>query len=326
MTATDHNRSGGIAPVVDIGIPTHGAPPYLAETVESVLGQTFTSWRLTVSENGPGGAEIDAIMQPYLEDPRVRLVRTGEDRGAAHNAASLVSAASATYVALLHDDDCWDPEFLERRVDFLDRHPSCGLVFSGCRIIDSAGGEVFRSPVLLAAGVQPRHDFLRTLYRHNIVYMPTVLVRRQAYQELGSFSEAVLFYDYEMWLRIASRFDAGYLPVWDAAYRVHPRQTTHEVSSRLGEHRLQLLEAVEPYLPDAISRFERQRARAAALLHASVDALGRHELGPACDAFIHALRAYPAVVVDPSVIRMAAQALHRRSVVGKAWRRSGSPD
>jgi hypothetical protein len=30
--------------------------------------------------------------------------------------------------ALLHDDDCWDPEFLERRVAFLREHPQCGLV------------------------------------------------------------------------------------------------------------------------------------------------------------------------------------------------------
>ena len=40
--------------MVDIGIPTLGTSSFLPEAIESVLAQTFTAWRLTISENAPG--------------------------------------------------------------------------------------------------------------------------------------------------------------------------------------------------------------------------------------------------------------------------------
>src|SRR5205085_220603 len=138
-------------------------------------------------------------------------VVSGRNLGAARNAANLVLQTTGTFVGLLHDDDLWDAEFLERRVAFLHKHPSCGLVFSGCRVVDGAGDEVFRTKETFSPGLQPRERFLRTLYRSNVIYIPTVLVPRSVYLELGTFRDDVLFYDYEMWLRIASRFDVGYL-------------------------------------------------------------------------------------------------------------------
>ena len=47
-------------------------------------------------------------------------------------------------MALLHDDDLWAPEFLERRVAFLDANPSCGLVFSVADFIDDQGSVIHR--------------------------------------------------------------------------------------------------------------------------------------------------------------------------------------
>ena len=65
------------------------------------------------------------------------------------------------------------------------------------------------------------------LLRHNLIGMPTVLVRRSAYEAVGpAFDEHTVYFDYQMWLRLALRFPVGYLAVWDASYRVHDRQVT----------------------------------------------------------------------------------------------------
>jgi glycosyltransferase involved in cell wall biosynthesis len=307
-------------PAVDVVVPTYGRPRYLAETVESVLAQTLPSWRLTIAENGPGGGEVEAVLRPYLGDPRIRYLARGRNIGAARNAASLVAGATAPYVGLLHDDDLWDPEFLERRVAFLEANPGCGLVFSGCRVIDGIGAEIFRTRRSFPAGLQPRRSFLRTLYRSNVIYIPTVLVPRRVYDELGTFNRSVLFYDYEMWLRIATHFDVGYLPGWDAAYRVHPTQTTHREDSQLGELRLQLLDEMEKHLPPGFSPLDRRRARASALLHVSADALRRGEPRRSVAAFASSLRIYPVALADPKVLAIAAHALWRRNKVRQAWR------
>jgi glycosyltransferase involved in cell wall biosynthesis len=320
--AGDHEILTEESPQVDVLIPTHGRSPYLRDAIESVVNQTYRSWRLTISENGPVGSPLAESLRPYLSDPRIRLVATGRDVGAAQNAADLVSSATARHVGLLHDDDLWDPTFLERRVAFLDAHPTCGLVFSGCRVIDAFGAEVFRTKPTLAEGLQPRRAFLRRLYRSNLIVIPTVLVPRSVYRELGSLNATVLFYDYEMWLRIASSFDVGYLACWDAAYRVHAKQTTYEQSPRLGELRLRLLDEVDERLPRDISAFDRRRARASALLHVAVDALGRGELRQSAAALVSAFRTYPLVGFDPKVVRSAVRSVWSRRRIRRAWLRT----
>jgi hypothetical protein len=45
-------------PSVDVGIPTLGNCPYIVEAIESVLSQTFTAWRLVISENGTGNPRL----------------------------------------------------------------------------------------------------------------------------------------------------------------------------------------------------------------------------------------------------------------------------
>ena len=324
----DQGVNGSVTPApidepdVDVVIPTFGDPRYLKEAIESVLAQTYGSWRLTISENGAGGGELEAAVKPYLSDDRIRFVTSGRDLGAARNAAGLVSRATARYVGLLNDDDLWYPEFLERRVAFLEAHPECGLVFSGCRVIDSLGDEVFRTRRSFPAGLQPRSEFLRTLYRSNVIYIPTVLVPRRVYDELGTFNRSVLFYDYEMWVRIASRFDVGYIPGWDAAYRVHATQTTHREDRRLGELRLRLLDEMEKHLPPGISGLDRRRVRASALLHVSADAMRRGEPSRSTSALVSALRTYPAALVDPKVLAITLHALWRRKRVRQAWLRT----
>ena len=55
-------------------MPAYKRPQFIAEAIESVLAQTHTDWRLLVSENGPGGGEVEAAVRPYMSDPRVAVL------------------------------------------------------------------------------------------------------------------------------------------------------------------------------------------------------------------------------------------------------------
>ena len=306
--------------LVDVGIPTHGRPAFLAQAIESVLAQTFELWQLTISENGPGSADIAAIIRPYLADPRVRHVTTGHNIGGAGNSTRLIQTGRAAYVALLHDDDRWELEFLARRLTFLEANPACGLVFSACDFIDEHGSVVYRFAPRLNEGLQPRKSFLRTLYRRNVICIPTVLVPRGCYEAVGpAFSDSVLFYDYEMWLRIAFRFDIGFLNVCDAAYRIHRAQTTHGVGANMGEHRVALLDAVEGILPPDFPSRERRRARSGALLRVALEALERGDRRGSIAQFRNAIKAYPGALLDPKLAFLVFGAMRRRGLQRKAW-------
>ena len=307
--------------LVDVGIPTYGEPKFLAKAIESVLDQTFPAWALTISENGPGSAAVAAAVEPYLADPRVRYVTTGTNLGGARNSTGLVQSGEAPYVALLHDDDLWAPEFLERRVAFLDANPSCGLVFSVADFIDDQGSVIHRFRVRLPIGLQDRRRLLRALYAHNFIGFLTALVPRRCYEAVGpEFNEKVIFYDYEMWLRLASHFDVGYLGVVDSYYRIHSGQTTYEIDGTVGEHRLALLQAADEVLPPDFPSLDRRRAWSGAFLRIAVDSLERGDRRRSLAHLKKALQQYPIALLDPRIAALAFVSIWRRTVLRRAWR------
>lgn len=306
--------------LVDVGVPTYGEPRFLGEAIQSVLDQTLTSWRATVSENGARSDYVAGMVEPFLSDSRVQYVTTGTNIGGAGNSTRLIRSGRAPYVALLHDDDLWQPGFLERRVAFLEEHPSCGLIFSACDVIDQTGKVLYHFDVDLPEGIQDRKKFLRLSYRTNVIIMPTVLVRRSAYEAVGAvFNESLLFYDFEMWLRIASKFDVAFLPGGDASYRVHPSQTTQSVRGSVGQHRLQAFEALDSVLPDDISPTMRRRGRFVSHVRSGVDAFASGRVGESAGHFGRAVRVHPLGPVDPLVAMQVVRRLRRRTQDRMFW-------
>jgi glycosyltransferase involved in cell wall biosynthesis len=310
MTAA---ASQAVDHLVDVGIPTFGEPTFLAEAIESVLGQTLTEWRLTISENGPESPAVAAAVEPFLSDPRVRFVSTGSNLGAARNWSRLIQTGQAPYVAILNDDDMWGPGFLARRVAFLAEHPGCGFVFSPTDNIDETGAVIYRHDFDLREGVQPRGPFLRAIYLDQFASSQNTVVRRAAYEAVGAeFDPNILFFDYEMLFRLAVRFDVGLLSEADAQWRVYASQITQRERRNIGHHRLEFLDAVETYLPPDVPRLMRRRARYIAYIRSGLGAYASGERRRSAGAFLNALRVHPLGPLDPRV----AQRMVRRIRAG----------
>jgi glycosyltransferase involved in cell wall biosynthesis len=295
-------------PLVDVGIPTVRSPQYLTEALDSVLAQTFTGWRLTVSDNGGGNAA--EIVAPYLDDPRIAYrenttILEGEFGALAGNWSSLITGATAPYVALLHDDDWWDPGFLERRVELLGRHPECGLVYGPHVDVDAAGVEIRRAQVPLEEGVYRPQEFVARFVRDKDLHPspPSVLVRRDAYEAVGpQFNANFAMCDSEMWLRLALRFPVGFVAAHDAYYRVHGQSLS--AAARWGEswiayqeHVEQLLERQLPAV--AFTPAESRRRRASAQLSSAMDAIAQRRRRAALGHLRAAARVDRTSVFDP---------------------------
>lgn len=300
----------------DVRIPTRSVAPYIHEAVECVLAQTRQDWTLLISENGAPGGKLEQELQQYLSDPRISYQAIGADSSAATNHTRLITSGDAPYVGILHDDDRWDPEFLERRIEFLDRHPECGFVFSGNYEIDSRSQRTAKSKLMLAEGVYQPRELVPLLIRQNVIGMPTLLVRREAYDAVGpAFDEETVFFDYEMWLRLALKFPTGYLPVRDADYRIHDSQITM-TSTRRGEQQVRLFQQIDGMLTSApeipVDRRWLRRRIAGAHLSAALDDLEVGNREPARRHVRQALKTYPPSAIDPRTpTALAAFALGR---------------
>jgi glycosyltransferase involved in cell wall biosynthesis len=311
-------------PAVDVGLPAYCRPQYIAQTIESVCAQTYTNWRLVVSENGPGGGEVEAAVRPYTGDPRIRYSATGRNIGAAANWTRLINIGSAPYITLIQDDDAWDPGFLAARVGFLERNPSCAFVFSGERMTDGDGRAIAvehtRSlPIrdvseVLAEGVYTPEEFFPAMYRHQLggIHTPTissggVMSRRSALGAVGPFFDETLpflFWDVELYMRMSLRFPTGFLALRDVAQRVHHPSITTE-STFDGERWIRYHdyygELIRRSLPAVTLPRQFDELRGRSYIMAALDALEQGNRRRCARCLRSAVQAYPPALANPRV-------------------------
>ncbi len=311
-------------------MPAYRRPETIRQSIESVLAQSHTNWRLVISENGPGGGDVARAVGPYLDDPRIAYRATGQNIGPAANWTGLIQAGQAAYFTLIQDDDVWDPGFVASRVEFLERHPSCAFVYSGERMMDGDGREIAveRTPKLpqmdvsevLREGVYSPAEFVQAMYRNRLggIHTPTissggVMSRRSALESVGAyFDDSVdfLYFDVELYTRMAFRFPSGFLRARDVAQRIHVSGATHHasISSEIefaGERWIRYHEYygdwIRRELPDLKLPRQFHELRARAYIIAALDAIERGDRRHGAEFLRHAVRAYPPSLLNPRV-------------------------
>lgn len=299
-------------PRVDVGIPAFGRPRYVDEAITSVLAQTGVALHATVSEDGEGGGEVEAVVRRHHSDERLSYVATGTRCGAAANLSSLLNTGSAPYVALLHDDDLWSSGFLAERVRFLDEHPECSFVFSPTVIVDGNGREIERLRPEFDPGVLDQRAFLRSMFGRNRVPQVTVVARRSAYEAVGPWFDSSFrrIYDYEMWFRLAVHAPVGYLTRWDTARRIHGSQSTSQHADRgadfahFVDHADEVLRRGNaPWRPSPVLK---HRRLSRAHLFVALNALEQGDAAASRRYLRQALTTYPPTLVDPRTLAVVA--------------------
>jgi glycosyltransferase involved in cell wall biosynthesis len=321
-------RPGG--PAVDIGLPAYRRPELIGGAIESVLAQSHANWRLLISENGPGGGDVEDAVRPYTTDPRIDYVATGSNLGMEANWTRLLQAGTGEYFTLIQDDDVWDPGFLASRVSFLEQHPSCAYVFSGERMMDRDGREIVveRTRALavkdvsevLEEGVYAPEELVRAMYRHRLggIHTPSissggVMSRRSALEAVGPYfddSQPFLFADVELYMRMSLKFPTGFIAVRDVAQRIHVTDDSrHEsVTSQLtcdGERWIRYHEHYRRWIREALPGVklppEFNRIRAQAFIIAALDALERGDRSLCVHHLHSAIRTDRLAVLNPRV-------------------------
>lgn len=126
-------------PRVSIGLPVYNGQDYLAQGIEAQLSQTFGDFELIISDNASDDATEEICRQYVAEDPRIRYVRWGRNRGAAWNFNQTFQMGRGPYFRWAAHDDLCAPDYLEQCVDVLDRDASVVLCFPRAAVIDHEG-------------------------------------------------------------------------------------------------------------------------------------------------------------------------------------------
>jgi glycosyltransferase involved in cell wall biosynthesis len=186
-TDSQHSVDPYHQPLVSVLVPSYQAGPYLAFLVESVRAQTYQRWELLILDDGSGDLDHPDV-QDVLDDERIRAFRWSPNRGVSQATRFLMEEARGDFWCYPGADDLLLPQFIEKRLAVLDRHPEVSLVFGRGNQIDSAGSEIwfdsgrktFDQMKPLEEHVIEAQQMLDLLLAANIINAPSILARSRA--------------------------------------------------------------------------------------------------------------------------------------------------
>lgn len=126
------DRTVEMAARITVIMPTYRHAAFIQRAIESLLDQSFESWRLLIVDDGSPD-ETAAIVAPYLEDPRIACVRLPANEGMGRALNAGLDLGETEFIAYLPSDDLFFHDHLATLVDCLDRNPAAVVAFSGVR-------------------------------------------------------------------------------------------------------------------------------------------------------------------------------------------------
>ncbi|HKR02449.1 MAG TPA: glycosyltransferase family A protein [Pyrinomonadaceae bacterium] len=199
-------------PALSVVMPVHNALPYLDESIQSVLEQTFTDFEFIILDDASTDGSTEKLREWAGRDARIRLCRSERNLGLSGSSNSVVRASSAEVVARMDADDVCHPERLMRQWEVLRGRSDVGLIGTLCDGIDAAGRTV-----------RPR-DRWRVVRRSALVPFPhgSVMFRRAVFDAVGGYREECLGgEDQDLFYRMAQSSRAVILPDVLYHYRYH---------------------------------------------------------------------------------------------------------
>lgn len=241
LTTTSATDPPSIGPYVSVGprprisvmVPSHEPDERLCQTLESVLAQAEgpEAMQITVVDDASQPGRTSRLVQAVDAQGRVEVVECRQRLGLSGNWNRAIELARGHLVHLLHQDDYVMPGFYSRILRGFDRSPAVGMAFCRARIVDGDDQLIkLASRLQWLPGVIA--NWLPAIAERQRVQTPCAIVARAAYETVGGYrSDLRHALDWEMWVRIATRFSVWYDPRPLASYRRHEANETARLAA-----------------------------------------------------------------------------------------------
>lgn len=214
-------------PRVSILLTCYNHLKYLPAAYKSILDQTFQDFEIIALDDGSTDGTRDWLTE---NADRAKLIFNEKNLGTYGTLNVGLENATGEFIAVFNDDDLWADTKLERQVELLDAHPEVGLVHTNGYFIDGHGVVRKDSPLGFDYPTFETGDLLHKLVYENKVIASAVMARKKCFDELGHFnSDYFGSGDWEMWFRIAEKWQAGFVDEPLTMYRVHGSNASHKL-------------------------------------------------------------------------------------------------
>ena len=227
-------------PPITLGLLVYNGERYLAQTLESLLSQTYGEFELLVSDNASADGTEEICRSFAGQDDRISYIRQSRNIGAMSNFNYLASLAESRYFKWCAADDLLEPTYLASCIEFLQSNPDYVLCHSSTRTIGFDGREL-PNEIIKASGASERvpngmfesyppwRRFRDVLLGSTAVMDLWGVIRTEPLLDTGLLRVHV-GYEKVMMAALSLRGRFAELPQKLFSYRIHPESASSHVS------------------------------------------------------------------------------------------------
>ena len=219
-----HAKNIESPPVISIVTPSFEQGAYIAETLQSVLSQSYPNLEYFVQDGGSSDETV-SILKQY--EARLSGWFSGSDAGQTQAINRGFAKTKGEIMGWLNSDDLLLPYALHRVAEYFNNHPDVDVVYGNRLLIDDTSKEIGR-------WIMPGHDS-RVLSWVDYIPQETLFWRRRIWEKVGGRLDESFHFamDWDLLIRFknaGAKF--GHIPQFIGAFRVHKLQKT---SSRINQ-------------------------------------------------------------------------------------------
>ena len=241
--------------LVSIVIPVFNSAKYITECLNSVLNQSYKNFEIIIADDGSTDNTVELINN-YQSDLIVVYSQENSGQGRARNLA--VEKANGEWIAFIDSDDIWFIDKLEKQLELCKNYvwSHTDYFFIGNIVAPHTRSIDFVS--------NNSGDIFDHLVVDNTIATSTVMIKKSIFKEFGGFNTSYrALQDWDLWLRIAKKYEIGYYDKPLAEYRVHSSSVSRSTRRNF------------PYHMEIINRIFSDEGIAADRRHLKRDALSQ---------------------------------------------------
>jgi len=206
--------------LVSIITPAYNAERFIAETIKSVLNQTYPHWEMIIVDDCSRDRTVQIVKEYTKKDPRIRLIELEQNSGSAIARNTAMDHARGKYLAFLDSDDYWLPEKLEKQVAFMEAK---NIAFSFTRYVRVREDGTETAMVSKVPEIVTYEDLMKQC----VIGCLTVMLDKEKIGDMRMVNIRTR-QDYAFWLKILRK---GYLAYGYPEVLAHYRLVDNSISS-----------------------------------------------------------------------------------------------
>ena len=200
--------------LVSIIMPSYNTAPYIAESINSVVAQTYTDWELIIVDDASTDNTDETVADAIRHCERseaIHYLKNDRNSGAAYSRNRALREAKGKWIAFMDSDDLWAPDKLEKQIAFMEKN--CYAFSYTCYGEMDEDGQ--KTGVVVGG---PKRITKTGMFNYCWPGCLTVMYNREVVGDI-QIADIRKNNDYAMWLKICRKADCFLLDENLARYR-----------------------------------------------------------------------------------------------------------